>query len=177
MNKKEFLSALEAALSDLSRQDKQKTLDFYREMIDDRLEDGLTEEAAIASIGAPWEIAMEARSELPKKRRCGKIWLVFLLILGSPVWLPILLSVAAVVVSVLISIFAVELTLAVSGVACILGGLVMLLYIKPWNALFFLGIGLVAAGLAIPLFYLCVLSTKGLWRLTKNLFSPIFRKE
>lgn len=180
MNKHQFLSALEGALTDLSRQDKQRTLDFYREMIDDRLEEGLVEEEAVASIGTPEAIAAQVLSELPQKpgsHWAGKVWVAVLLILGSPIWLPVLISVFAILASVLICVFAAELTLAITGVGCILGGLVMLLFIAPWKAIFFLGVGLLSAGLAIPFFFLCVLIAKGIWKLTKWTFSVLFRKE
>ena len=48
MNKQEFLSALQNALAGLPKKDRQKTLAFYSEMIDDRMEDGMTEEEAVA---------------------------------------------------------------------------------------------------------------------------------
>ena len=44
MNKQEFLSALSDKLSVLSEEDKEKSIDYYSEMIDDRMEEGLSEE-------------------------------------------------------------------------------------------------------------------------------------
>ena len=45
MSKQEFLAALEEGLSGLPREDVDERLGFYSEMIDDRMEDGLPEDA------------------------------------------------------------------------------------------------------------------------------------
>ena len=59
MNKQQFLDALKKELCGLSQDDIQESLDFYSEMIDDHIEEGLSEEEAVASIGHPKEIAKE----------------------------------------------------------------------------------------------------------------------
>ena len=52
MTKAEFLAELRAAISGLPEADIEKSLDFYSEMIDDRVEDGLSEEEAVAALGS-----------------------------------------------------------------------------------------------------------------------------
>ena len=52
MTKLEFLSQLERALSALPAAERADRLDFYREMIDDRMEEGLTEQQAVEAIGS-----------------------------------------------------------------------------------------------------------------------------
>ena len=47
MTKNAFLSELRAALSALPEQEQNERLRFYAEMIDDRMEDGMTEEEMI----------------------------------------------------------------------------------------------------------------------------------
>ena len=54
MKKQEFLDALGAGLSGSS--DAEEVLDFYREMIEDRMEDGMEEEAAVEQLGAVEDI-------------------------------------------------------------------------------------------------------------------------
>ena len=51
MKRNEFLSKLKERLWALPEADKQCSLDYYSEMIDDRMEDGLSEEEAVAAIG------------------------------------------------------------------------------------------------------------------------------
>ena len=177
MNKKKFLSALSSALADLSRQDRKKTLDFYKELIDDRLEEGLSEEAVLAQIGTPEAIAEQVLSELPpKSRKKYSAGIIVLLILGFPLWFPLVLAAAVVLLSVLIVLFAAELSFAAGGVAGVLGGLVLLLMGKFWAAWALLGPGLVCLGLSIPLFFFCIWAAKGLWRMTKNTCRSIFRR-
>ncbi len=57
MNKAQFLAALRARLTGLPREDLERTLQYYREMIDDRIEEGMSEQAAVADVGDPDELA------------------------------------------------------------------------------------------------------------------------
>lgn len=51
MSKKEFLKRLNRALSTLPRDEREKTIAYYDELIEDRKEAGSTEEAAVAAMG------------------------------------------------------------------------------------------------------------------------------
>ena len=108
MNKTEFLEELRKKLSGLPKQDIEERLSFYSEMIDDRMEEGLAEENAVAEIGSPDSIASQITSETPlskivkeniKTRDKRKPWEIILLILGFPVWFPLLISFFAVCLS------------------------------------------------------------------------------
>ena len=57
MNKQEFLSLLKQKLSKLPKQEIKERITFYSEMIDDRVEEGLSEEEAVLEIGNIDEIA------------------------------------------------------------------------------------------------------------------------
>ena len=52
MTKIEFILSLSRALQGLPQSDVTERLEFYNEMIDDRIEDGLSEEEAVAAIGS-----------------------------------------------------------------------------------------------------------------------------
>ena len=52
MDKAQFLEELKRRLSGLPQSELEERLLFYSEMIDDRVEDGLTEEEAVAGIGS-----------------------------------------------------------------------------------------------------------------------------
>ena len=56
MNKTEFTEQLRAALKGLSEEDLKKSVDYYEEMIDDRMEDGIPEEEAVNGLGSIDEI-------------------------------------------------------------------------------------------------------------------------
>ena len=47
MKKKEFLDALSRGLSPLPKRERDERVNFYREMIDDRIEEGIPEEEAV----------------------------------------------------------------------------------------------------------------------------------
>lgn len=51
MNKKEFLEALENALKNVSKEEREQTIAYYSEMIDDRCDSGMTEKEAVYSLG------------------------------------------------------------------------------------------------------------------------------
>ena len=71
MTKLEFLSALGKGLSGLPQDEVEERLNFYSEMIDDRMEEGLPEEEAVAQIGAVDEIVDEPAGGAQKNRKAA----------------------------------------------------------------------------------------------------------
>jgi len=67
MTKLNFLIALNEKLSGLPREEAEERLRFYSEMIEDRMEEGLTEEEAVAAVGYIVEIAAHITADLPVK--------------------------------------------------------------------------------------------------------------
>ena len=59
MTKAEFLEQLEQRLLSIGFDERQKTLQYYSEMIDDRIEDGISEDEATESLGTVEEIMAE----------------------------------------------------------------------------------------------------------------------
>ena len=128
MNKESFLKELEKRIAQLPQSEREKSVAFYGEMIDDMTEDGMTEEEAVARLGpvekiaegilldAPITTLMKTRTK-PKHRLHW--WEIVLIIIGSVVWLPLLIAVIAVVFSVYAAIWAV--IIAVFGVVLALG--------------------------------------------------------
>lgn len=120
MTKNEFITQLRCKLSDLSPEDVQKSVDYYSEMIDDRIEDGLTEEEAVEAIGSVDEIAQQILMETPlpklvkatvKPKRSMKGWEIALILIGLPLWLPLIIGAASVVFSVFVTIWSVIISL------------------------------------------------------------------
>ena len=100
MNKKEFLSKLRKSLSALSRAERKEQIAFYSEMIDDRMEEGLSEADAVKSVGSVEEISSQIISEKAsltegapelKKNTPKSKWEWVFLIIGSPLWIAILI--------------------------------------------------------------------------------------
>lgn len=69
MNKQEYLQQLSHALSFLEEEAKNAVLSFYTEMLEDRIESGMTEEAAVAALEDAQIIAGRLKSEMPGKDR------------------------------------------------------------------------------------------------------------
>ena len=65
MNKQEFLAQLREGLNGLPQEDIDERIAFYGEMIDDRLEDGLTEEEAVEAIGTTDEVVAQIIADTP----------------------------------------------------------------------------------------------------------------
>ncbi len=63
MTKREFLETIRKGISSLSEEDIGKSIRYYSEMIDDRIEDGIPEEEAVAAMGNPESVIAEILSE------------------------------------------------------------------------------------------------------------------
>ena len=65
MNKDQFLEELRKKLSGLPQEDIDERVAFYSEMIDDRMEEDITEEEAVASLGTVDSVVEQIMSEIP----------------------------------------------------------------------------------------------------------------
>lgn len=196
MSKQEFLERLREGLSGLPKNEVEERLNFYSEMIEDRIEEGFSEEVAVEEVGNVEEIIRETVADTPltkivkeriKPSRRLNAWEVVLLALGSPIWLSIGISVVAVLFSVYISLWAVICSLwAVFGAilgstfAGLAGGIVLICKKYVLQGIALIAAGLVCAGVSIFIFYGCKLSTDGILLISKKLVMWIkncFRKK
>ena len=184
MNKKEFSAKLREALLGLPQKDIDERLAFYGEMIDDRVEEGKSESEAIAELGPIETIVSQILAETPMAKivkekmvpkRKIKAWEILLIVLGFPLWFPLLIAAGAilfslyvVVWSLLLSLWAVEFSFAVSALAGVVGSLVGIARGSGFLGLAGLGTGLFFAGVSILLFFGCVAASKGLVKVTKK---------
>ena len=187
MDKYHFLLELRAKLRAIPEEDAQASIAYYAEMIDDRMEEGLSEEEAVAAIGSVDDIARTILAETPvspppvKQHRSLRWWEITLLVLGSPLWVSLLIAAAAVVFSiwislwsVVISLYATAIALGAASLGCILGSFFMIArsigeFMVVWGAAF------VCAGLTILLFMLSNLADKGMIALTRLIGKGICR--
>ncbi len=183
MNKQEFLDKLRARLSDLPQRDVEERLNFYSEMIDDRMEEGCSEEEAVLGVGSLEEIASQVIADIPlvtteketiKTKRARKVWEILLLVLGSPIWLALLIAAFAVVLSLYVSLWSVLISLwAVFGsfVACapagVLAGIVFAFSGNGLTGVAMIGAAFICAGVSVFLFFGCRAATQGVLWLTK----------
>ncbi len=157
-------------------------MDYYSEMIDDRIKDRLSEEEAVAAMGSIDDIVSQILMDtsLPKLvkakaqlSRSLQWWEIVLLIIGAPIWAPLLFSAIIVrlalyltVWALIITFYAVDLTIALGCLIGFFGGTVALFFKGPGEALLCLGIALILAGIAILLFFACNLLSHGAFKLS-----------
>lgn len=161
MNKQAFLRELSGSLRELPRAERAQSLEYYGEMIQDRMEEGMTEEAAVACLGSVEEIARQILegSPLPEKKQVrASGGVVALVVLGSPIWLSLLFAFLAVVLSAYIALwsliaalYAVLLGMAVCGPCGLLGFVVGLVKGNLAQAVLLLGGGCALLGAALLL--------------------------
>lgn len=168
MTKTQFMATLGARLARLPSEDVAKTLEYYAEMIDDRIEDGLSEAEAVAAMGEMDEIVKNAIDEMPlmhlvaeriKPKRTLRAFEIVLLVLGSPIWLSVAISLVAVFLSVYASLWSVLIGCYAGVVGGLVGGTVgglgaaMLFVIKgsAVSAVLMLGGAFASFGIFVPL--------------------------
>lgn len=192
MLRKDFLYALRQALSFLPEKDIDERIRFYCEMIDDGEDDGLSEEEAVARIGdidtvvaniiADTPIVTLVKEQIKAEKRL-KTREIVLLAVGSPVWVPVLIAVFAVLFSlyislwaVVISLWSVVVSLVGTAIGGLIGGIVLAVTQNAYAGLACVAGGMVCAALAILLFYGCKAATKGAVVLIKRLVSALKNK-
>ena len=188
MTKYEFLFSLHEKLKGLPEAEVEDRLRFYVEMIEDRMESGFSEEEAVAAAGSVEEIAAQIAEDIgfsiPEPEKAEPVkpakpkWKareLFLLILGSPLWFPLLIAAFAVVFSlyvslwaVIISLWSVFASLFACGFSCILVGGLFIPFGKPTAGVVMIAAGLICTGLAIFAFFGCKAATRGAAVLTKK---------
>lgn len=188
MLKTEFLQNLRQCMADLPYGTVENTIEYYSEMIDDRMEDGKSEEDAVREMGDPEAIAAQLRNDTPPvikpeppktKRKLGP-WAITLLALGSPIWLSLLIaagsvfiSVYAVLWSVIVTLYAVTFALGAVAVAGVFCGILFLIQKNFGVFAVYLGAGFVCAGLCMLLLSVSHYVTKGIWIISKKMVSGL----
>lgn len=197
MNKEEFLIALRERLEIFPQKEIEEYINYYREMIEDHVDDGFSEEQVVETLGSVDEvfavilqetaITKLLREKVKPKRKLQprEIWI---LSLGFPIWLPLAITALvlaitafvltwtlyAVLWSLVVTLFAVELTFAVGALG---GAIVSILFLLSSGNGFAAGVtfsgALVCAGLALILFRPCILSAKGSAKLAKKIWLGI----
>ena len=163
MTRQEFLSELERALDKLPHAEVEQALAFYDEAISDRMEDGLSEAEAVADLGPVDEIAAQIAAETPPIPRAiarantgSRTLNIVLLAVFSPIWIPIVLALAAAALAVYVAIWAVIAALwAVDAVLVLMpfAGLAALASTlgggMPLPGVFVFGLSLVSSGFGL----------------------------
>lgn len=165
MNKQEYLEAIRNRISAMPADDVNRFMDYYSEMIDDRVEDGLSEEEAVADMGSPDAAVEQILEDMPltklvkekiKPKHELKAWEVVLIVLGSPVWIPLLITALVLLLTLwivafalLISFYAVVLSFVAAGIGGLICAIPLFIANSPYTAVLMLGAALIGIGIAI----------------------------
>ena len=197
MNKKQFCTLLENELRIyLSSEEVYKTLNFFKEMIDDRVDEGLSEEQAVSQLGNIDDIVGQILDEHNiGKKQTKLVWrfiprkisteLGFIItVLLFPAWITIFSLVASLFIVILSIIFSIVLSI----IAIFIGGILLILkspfyLIYERNISYFLdtlGFGFVISGAGLIGIYWLIKIYKKLRQNDINIrtiFVKIFKKE
>ncbi len=203
MNRQEFLAAIEEKLEGMPDEDVSSSLDYYEEMINERIDDGMSEEEAIRDMGSVDDITARIFAEQPlalvlrdnirdkiKPSRALKVWEIVLIVLGSPLWISLLAAGLAVVVAltavalsvyaalwcVILALWLCVFALGIAAVAGIGWAIAAPFAGKPMLSLLTAGGGLLCAGAGILMFFIALLATKGLAKATEFCWNAVFGK-
>lgn len=182
MTKEIFLNELANKLHQLPQKEVKQHLSYYEELLNDMLEDGISQEDAVAKLGNINEIAQEILCEQPisvlvKNRvRPKKGWTgpaIAVAVLGAPMWIPLVLSfiitaaaIAFSIVAIIFSIFLVAVSFALAGILILMRG-ISILFISTSYAVFAIGIGFLMLGLACLLTLAVEYASVGFYRGTQ----------
>lgn len=176
MTRDEFLGRLGELLSCLPADQVEETKAFYAEAIADRMEDGMSEEEAVAAMGTPGEAAEATLDELPavpraiaRTRRRSTALLWALTIVGSPVWVPLLAAFAAVAVTVYICIWVLALCVWIVAVALGSAGIAELLFAACGITIGHFPYVLASAGVGLGLVGVALFVGAGAWAASKQI--------
>ncbi|HCM90280.1 MULTISPECIES: DUF1700 domain-containing protein [Vagococcus] len=184
MTQNQFITTLRRELLKRNVLDTETHINYYQEIIADYIEDGFTEESAVAKIGAIDDIVATITKEknqpidvIHKNSKSPLIWT--LLIIGSPLWLSILLSIILLIASGIIILWCLPLTLGSLSFAFLLTGIVSLVGATFNSGIYYvvtqLGVGIFTAGLGLLLLLGTTYSSQVIFSLTKKLSTPLTR--
>lgn len=148
MTKDDYLKALRANIKNVPAEEVNNIIQYYSEYFD---EAGPENEAkVIEELGTPKQLATrvcadyiirdveQGNSTKSIKKKASNTWLIVLAVVGSPLWFPLALAVAVVLIALVAAAIIVLIAFGITAAAAILSGIVMI------------GTGFVAAFSSIP---------------------------
>lgn len=196
MTKDEFLTKLKVALSEDCVSNTDNLIEYYNEMICDRMEDGMDEEAAVAAMGPVEEIVRNVSMEktigtlvkqkvdksrqTAKQKGSGGLW-ILLVILGFPIWFPLLITLFTLILVlylvpwiILIAIFSALLGIGASAVTALFASVAgTFMGLSLGEAIMCGGAALILGSLTVLLFKPALILAKGILALGKAIIKGI----
>ena len=189
MTKQEFITTLRQKLSGLPTQELEDRLNFYSEIIDDKIEEGKTEEDAVAEIGEVGKIATQIISETslfsivkenvrPTKK--SSPLQTALLVVGSPLWFTLAVAFCAIVFALYVVLWCLVVVVwaifIAFAVACPMGIIISTSFNfsgNPYTSVALIGISIILGGLAILMFFASKKATTAILAFSKKMLLGI----
>ena len=194
MNKETYLKQLELKLKRMPSYEVEDALEYYNEYFDEAGAENTQQ--VIKELGSPAQVASKILAdyaikdldEHPSSAKKGllAIWIIILGIFATPIALPIMLAVVAVIFafvllcgSLVVAAIAILFSIILGGIGSLIGGVAILTQHIP-TALFFIGLGLIALGIGLlvfsPVMNLIKKGSRGIAKMLKRLFDRITKR-
>lgn len=179
MTKEVFLRELERGLHQLPPDEINRRKAYYEELLADMMEDGISEEDAVAKLGNLPEIIDEILRDTPlptlvkNRLRPKHGWTVAAItvaVLGSPIWVSLLFALVVTVGAMILAFFSVILALFLTVIALALAGVLVMIHgfglfaVNAGLAIFSIGTSLIMLGLVCLSFLAAKYASIGLYR-------------
>ena len=191
MTKNAYLSELADRLRQLPQSEIDKSIAYYSEIIDDRMEEGCSEEEAVNGLEAPVTAAERILQDAPlgmlvreriRPKQAVSGWIIALLVIGFPVWFPLLLAAAGIVFAMYVVVWSLVFAFFASTFAVGTASLAVLItaFVRAGEGvgLIFalLGVGLLGIGCFILMGLATWMAASGVVRLTAALIRSLKMK-
>lgn len=189
MTKIEFIDVLARKLSRMPKNDLKQTIDYYYEIITDKVNDGMSEEEAVASLGSIEEIVEATLSDISlsdpdsekindiKKTRKNTNWKSITIGATAIIWVPILIGLIGGAIGLYVSLWAIVVSFGATSLATGAGTLVTISGIidvctgSIGSGLTWIAIGIGSLGLCFIFYAITIYSGKLMTLLTKKIFT------
>lgn len=161
MNKYEYLKELRRCLSPLDRAEEDRVIEYYAELIGDKIESGISEEEVLVQLGTPHQLADKIISETQEYERktqdsnesqklsVGRI-------VGFSILIPFVLTALVILYSLAISFISASLGMQLGGILAIIGS-----FFVMFNSV---GAGICQFGVSIFVSALGFFAAYGSWK-------------
>lgn len=153
MNQNEYLKELKSCLSPLDKAETSRVVEYYSELINDKIESGMSEKEVLAQLGTPRELADKILSETQEyDSKPQHIEETESLNIGKIIGFTILLPFTIIALAVL---YILAISFAISAISMQLGGLFSLVasfivvFTSIETGIFQIGISIFVAGLGV----------------------------
>lgn len=175
MKQNEFLNKLKIHLYNIPKDEQNRIIEYYSEIINDKIDDGQDEEQVIAELGSPSDIANSVIEDYRENENKNKLKPKKSASIGKIIWFTVLIPFALIAIVFLGAMIALFL---LTSFIMVIGGLGYVvcsfaLFAQFPVGVFQLGIGLTSCALGIFAGYGCNLLRKGF---QKNIVKKIFDK-